>query len=67
MNKTKTKLNKVLFNRNVNGERLRKWSVIELTLFVQFRSLIRNTATHSNKNCNDIPMPSFYPANYSKS
>ena len=67
MNKNKTKLNEVLFNNNVNGEHLRKLSVIEPTLFVQFRSLIRNTAMHSNKNCNDIPMSSFYLANYSKS
>ena len=54
MNKNKTKLNKLLINNNLNGERLRKLPVIELTLFVQFRSLFRNTA-HSNKNCNDIP------------
>ena len=67
MNKYKTKLSKVLFNNNVNGERLWKWSVIELTLFVQFRSVIRNTAMHSNKNWNDIPMLSFYLTNYSKS
>ena len=67
INKNKNKLDKVLFNNNVNGERLRKWSVIEFTLFVQFRSLIRNTGMHSYKNCNGIPMPSLYLANYSKS
>ena len=66
MNKNKTKLNKVLYNNNVNGKRLRKWSVIELTLFVEFRSLIRNAAMHSNKNFN-IPMRIFYLTNYSKS
>ena len=66
MNKNKTKLNKLLINNNLNGERLRKLPLIELTLFVQFRSLSRNTA-HSNENCNDIPIPSFYLANYSKS